>query len=248
MKRGREPTVLAAMLLALAFNAAVAVAHDTNPMGVTTGEHDHGHMVAGAMGSMSMPAHSSDMQSMGQHMVWTPVRPLTDADRRRAAELLKVIRASLEKYRDYHAALADGFLPYHPEFNEPTVHFTRQYNVVKARLKFDPASPTSLIYRRASGGKFELLGAMYTAPDDFTYDQLDARIPLSVARWHRHVNLCLPSHNEAWSKVDWSRFGNGSIVDPAACRAAGGFWASQLQGWMVHVNPWQKDAREVWGH
>ena len=31
---------------------------------------------------------------------------------------------------------------------------------------------------------------MYTAPNSFNEDNLDQRIPLSVAQWHEHVNLC----------------------------------------------------------
>jgi hypothetical protein len=44
-----------------------------------------------------------------------------------------------------------------------------------------------------SSGNYVLVGAMYSAPSDYTYDQLDAIIPLSVAHWHAHTNICLPS-------------------------------------------------------
>src|SRR2546428_6933916 len=45
-----------------------------------------------------------------------------------------------------------------------------------------------------ANGHFELVGAMYTAPARTSDDDLDRRIPLSVARWHEHVNWCLPPH------------------------------------------------------
>src|SRR5260370_8001732 len=34
---------------------------------------------------------------------------------------------------------------------------------------------------------------MYSAPADASPDQLDAIIPLSVAHWHAHTNICLPN-------------------------------------------------------
>jgi len=33
---------------------------------------------------------------------------------------------------------------------------------------------------------------MYTAPKRLSEDDLDQRIPLSVAQWHEHVNFCAP--------------------------------------------------------
>jgi len=58
---------------------------------------------------------------------------------------------------------------------------------------FDPARPGSLLYVKNSSGDYVLVGAMYSAPADYTYDQLDAIIPLSVAHWHAHTNICLPN-------------------------------------------------------
>jgi len=45
---------------------------------------------------------------------------------------------------------------------------------------------------RIANGDYVLVGAMYSAPADYTPDQLDALIPLSVAHWHAHTNICLP--------------------------------------------------------
>jgi hypothetical protein len=36
---------------------------------------------------------------------------------------------------------------------------------------------------------------MYIAPRRFGPDRLDARVPLSIARWHRHVRWCVPKHD-----------------------------------------------------
>ncbi len=38
---------------------------------------------------------------------------------------------------------------------------------------FDPAHPGSLLYVKNASGDYVLVGAMYSAPADYTYDQLD---------------------------------------------------------------------------
>ena len=38
--------------------------------------------------------------------------------------------------------------------------------------------------------EYKLEGVMFTASPDATEDELNERIPLSIARWHRHVTVC----------------------------------------------------------
>jgi len=88
---------------------------------------------------------------------------------------------------------------------------------------------------------------MYTAPKHDTEDQLDRRIPLSVAQWHRHINLCFPKKGTDLTKVAWTKLGpKGSIDTNADCDAAEGRFYPQLFGWMVHVYPWEADPSKVW--
>src|SRR2546430_6450625 len=48
-------------------------------------------------------------------------------------------------------------------------------------------------------------------PKRSTEDQLNARVPLSVAMWHLHTNLCMPPKAQQHN-ADWTRFGlKGSI-------------------------------------
>jgi hypothetical protein len=76
---------------------------------------------------------------------------------------------------------------------------------------------------------------MYTAPRRMSEAQLDARVPLSVARWHAHINICLPPQDERGS-ADRTRFGfTGSISTAEDCTRAGGRFLPQIFGWMVHV-------------
>ena len=37
---------------------------------------------------------------------------------------------------------------------------------------------------------------MYTAPYEVIEEELNRRVPLSIARWHLHTNLCLPPDAE----------------------------------------------------
>jgi hypothetical protein len=255
MTASRRPTLAVMLFLSAAVTAGTpALAQNSNPMGAMGGgAHDMSSMSSTVMDSMSSmkghDAHLGDMKNMALHMVWTPVRPATEADKRRAAELVASLRKSLAKYRDYRVAEAAGFEPLRPELKKPLVHFNRIPNLIKANYTFDPASPTSLLYKRTPDGGLELVGAMFTASSRSTPDQLNDRIPLSIARWHRHVNLCFPPRGVDLPTADWTKFGsNGSIVDRDACRAAGGLWAPQLFGWMVHVYPWEKNPQDVWAH
>ena len=124
---------------------------------------------------------------------------------------------------------------------------------IQALLKkhgFDPARPPSLLYRRDAKGRMQLVGAMYTAPADASPEELDARVPLAMARWHLHVNICTPQ--PVWDREAWARRKNGQLVfGPASpiatraeCEKEGGRFHPRLFGWMVHVNAFESDP---WG-
>jgi hypothetical protein len=150
----------------------------------------------------------------------------------------------MEKYRDYHVALNDGFKIFLPNIPQPEYHFTNYRNGFLEGFTFDPARPTSLLYRKTSSG-YELAGAMYTMPKRATEDQLDARVPLSVAMWHLHTNLCMPPRAQV-RNVDWSKFGlKGSIATQDACNVAGGRFRPSIFGWMVHVYPYEDSLDKV---
>ncbi len=70
--------------------------------------------------------------------------------------------------------------------------FTSTKWAIANAFRFNPARPTSLLYKKDSAGNFVLFGAMYTAPKRSSAAKLDERIPLGVAQWHKHVNWCLP--------------------------------------------------------
>jgi len=185
--------------------------------------------------------HAQDKADL--HLKWTAKRKTDPEDDDRAAQVVQTLRQAIEKYRDYRVALNKGFQPFQPNVPQPYYHFTKKLQGFKAALSFDPAQPTTLLYRRA-GRDYELIGAMYMAPKDANERELHALVPLSVAQWHAHVNVCIPPKGTS----DWTRFGvRGSIATEAECRKAGGRVVPQLFGWMLTVFPFEDSPEKIWG-
>jgi hypothetical protein len=86
---------------------------------------------------------------------------------------------------------------------------------------------------------------MYTMPKRATEEQLNERVPLSVAMWHLHTNLCMPPWGQPGS-ADLTKFGlHGTISTQDACAAAGGHFHPVVFGWMVHVYPYEDSLDKV---
>lgn len=192
-----------------------------------------------------------DMAMDGPHITLTPTRPLRAGDQARADSIVAIARAAAGKYRDVAVAEADGFRRFAPRVKQQRMyHYTSRTAGLKARFGFDAASPTALLYREA-GGKLELVGVMYTAPASASLEELDRRIPLSIARWHQHTNICLPPRGEDAAAAAMTgphpEFGpRGSIATEAECAEAGGRWKERMLNWMVHVNVFTDDPAGVW--
>jgi hypothetical protein len=188
------------------------------------------------------------MANMSGHMVMTTLRPLRDGDGKKADSLVEDARTAMAPYQDYRKALADGYQIFLPNIPQPQYHFTNYASGRDARLRFDPLKPTSLLYTKTTDGGYTLVGAMYTDRVDATEDELNERIPLSIARWHQHVNFCkAPEGQKAGYFGPAAKFGLlGSITTKEACEAAGGEFHPHIFGWMVHVYPYEKDPRKIW--
>jgi hypothetical protein len=196
----------------------------------------------GAMDAMSHMHH----HQMGAHMYMTKLRPATPQDWAKADDIVKELRESIEPYKDYHVALADGYRIFMPNLPQAEYHFTNYYNGFLESFSFDPARPTSLLYRKTTTG-YELIGAMYTMPKRVSEEQLNERIPLSIAQWHLHTNFCLPAKKEDRPHADWTKFGLlGSIATKQACTEAGGTFYPVIFGWMVHVYPFEDSREKIW--
>jgi hypothetical protein len=184
---------------------------------------------------------------MGPHMKMTILRDLKLGDQEKADQVVTGARKAAEKYTDYKVALADGYKIFLPNVLQKQYHFTNYRYAFEAAIDFDPEHPTSLLYEK-NGGEYKLIGVMYTAPKNANWNDLDRRIPLSIAQWHAHINLCMPPADrkkEAWGPN--AKFGLvGSITTRDACEAAGGKFMPQIFGWMVHVYPFEQKPEDIW--
>ena len=188
------------------------------------------------------------------HLTMTPRRPAAPRDSARAAAVAAELRRAIGRYADTTAAVADGFRMFAPQIkNQKVYHFTRGLNAVQEAFRFDPSKPTSLLYQKGAGGGLVLVGAMFTAPKRFSIDKLDERVPLSVARWHKHVNWCVPPRGHA---ARWLERANGHpvfgpespVATKQACDAVGGVFYESPLGWMVHANVMtSSDPAAIWG-
>ena len=204
---------------------------------------DSAAMGAMADGAMSGMDDGTMDQNMARHMRLTSIWKATHADSARAWALVRELRTALAPYHDTAAATAAGFREFLPGVKGQKVyHFTNYRNAFMARFRFDPTRPTSLLFKREADGSMKLVGAMYTAPRTFTEAQLDARVPLGIARWHEHVNWCLPRGGLRGAGLGEKRGGQpvfgpeSPIATQAVCEAVGGVFHPLLFNWMVHLN------------
>jgi hypothetical protein len=184
---------------------------------------------------------------MGPHMKMTALRTAKPGDAARAQEVAASARKASEKYIDYHTALAEGYKIFHPEIPQKMYHFTNYRYAWEAARHFNPEHPTSLLYEK-HGDDYKLIGVMYTAPKRMTEEELDERVPLSIAQWHEHVNFCAaPADRRGEGFAPHPQFGlRGSITTQEACDAAGGAFHPVIFNWMVHVYPFEKDQAGIW--
>jgi hypothetical protein len=154
-------------------------------------------------------------------------------------------RGVAEKYKDYHTALADGFNIFLPNIPQKMYHFTNYKYAFEAAFTFNPDHPTSLLYEK-HGDDYKLVGVMYTAPKRYNEADLDKRIPLSIAQWHEHVNLCMPPADRKQEALG-PKFGlHGSIATKEDCDANGGTFRPLVFNWMVHLYPLERTEAEIW--
>src|SRR5271163_644374 len=82
--------------------------HDMSQMKQDSGEDADASMHA----MTSMEGHHMDM---GPHMRMTALRAPQPSDAEKAQKVAEIARGVMEKYKDYHVALNDGFEIFHPE-------------------------------------------------------------------------------------------------------------------------------------
>jgi hypothetical protein len=242
-----KSVTIAGILLVAASPAVAQHSHDT-----TRASQDSSHMIGAA--DAAMAGHMS--AEARAHLELSPERRATRDDSVRAREVVQELRTALAKYGDTSAAVADGYRMFMPNVKTQRVfHFTNRKNAFKEAFRFDAKEPTSLLYQREADGSLKLIGAMYTAPKRTRPGKLDERMPLSIARWHKHVRWCLPRPGEA--KERWQERRDGKpvfgpespITTRQACQEVGGVFLASPLGWMIHANVFLgDDLATVFGH
>jgi hypothetical protein len=220
-------------------------------------------ILAQGMGGMAMDdprgaaAHEAMAGRMMEsaHMRMTPMRAPTHADSVRALAIADTVRRALAKYADPAVAERDGFRLFAPNArNQKVFHYTKWENALGEAFRFNPAKPTSILYKKDSAGRMNIVGAMYTMSKRTKIEQLDKRVPLSLTQWHLHTNLCVPKKGDERRYTETQNgkplFGlTGSITTRDACDAANARFTPVLFGWMVHANVFEgTDLKSVWGH
>jgi hypothetical protein len=142
---------------------------------------------------LSCPPRAHAEAGADPHMEMTKLRPLEPGDKARAETILANAKRFAERYRDYRKAEADGYSIFMPEQHQNVYHFVLPTGDSDTKAR-DLNGPHVLLYTKTDGANpgYELVGVMYTAPYDSTEEELNARVPLSIARWHIHLNLCIP--------------------------------------------------------
>jgi hypothetical protein len=206
-------------------------------------------VLAGCLGAAGALAGADSMAHMAEHMHMTELQPGKPGDQAKADAVAAAAKAAMEPYKDFHKALADGYEIFLPNVPQAIYHFTKHEYGREAWTHFDASKPTSLLYKKTADG-YTLVGAMYTDRVDAPEAELNDRIPLSVARWHQHINFCMaPAGLDPKTAYfgPTAKFGLlGSISTKDACDAAGGTFRPHLFGWMVHVYPYETDPKKVW--
>jgi hypothetical protein len=187
---------------------------------------------------------------MDPHMSMTKLRPLRPGDQAHADAIVAAAKKAAERYSDYRKAEVDGYTIFMPEQHQNVYHFILDSSRSDDKERFDPDQPRGLLYTKIDGPSpgYKLIGVMYMVRYSATEEELNARIPLSIARWHAHLNMCVPQQPEQrnWLMGDPTFGLNGSITTEEACTAAGGHFKPHLAGWMAHVYPFETDPSKVW--
>jgi hypothetical protein len=187
------------------------------------------------------------MAAMAGHMIITAIRPKEPGDDEKVQAVLDQAKATMERYQDYRKAVADGYVILHPDVKQTQYHFSNDANAKQAEISFDPTKPPALLYRRMPHQMYKLEGVMYTAKLHESEEELNRRIPLSIVRWHQHVNFCAaPADRTNEYFGAHPTFGMfGSIKTKEACDAAHGEFYPYMFNWMIHVFPYEKDFKNI---
>lgn len=171
-----------------------------------------------------------DEQSSGgmmPHQAHSAGATVSFAELKNTVAQLERTRQATAKYQDVHVAEAEGYRIMGPDFPGMGVHFV----LTLEPKEFDLEKPPILLYEKnpAVPGGFSLVGVTYlwNAAAGLDGQPLNPPFPKSLARWHRHTNICvLPG------------LANPHGLTESQCRDQGGHFVAQAP-WMVHAWIWK---------
>lgn len=175
--------------------------------------------------SVKTDATDVPIMTMGPHMQMSLKSLLKPGDKERAEAIMRQAHDVLLRYPTVEAAKKDGYKPFH-EVNQldEEIHFTSFKYAGSEGKRIDYAHPGSILFKRTRSGLVPV-GVMYSANGDAKTAELDMRVPLSFASWHRHVDLCFTSDKRMIEPRAAALFGfEGSLHTEATCEAAKGYW------------------------
>ena len=173
------------------------------------------------------PSHEEQASGMMPHQSHSAAAPITYAELKTTVTQLERARQATAKYQDVHVAEKVGYHQIGPDFPGTGIHFVQTLEP----KGFDIEKPPILIYQKnpdAPGG-YSLVGVVYlwnaaAGPDG---QPLNPPFPKSLARWHRHTNLCMAPG-----------LANPHGLTESQCREQGGRFIAEAP-WMVHAWIWK---------
>ena len=193
---------------------AAAQSTSTQPSSTPGMAMDHEHSTGMNMNHMQMHDHG-------------PSVPLSYAELTRTASLLETARRATDKYHDVHVAEADGYQAIGPDVPGMGLHYVG----MRGPEGFEIERPSILLYEKdpTAPGGLALVGVSYLlaaaeGPDE---QPIDSPFPKTLAKWHRHANICVLPDRSAKSSLSQDQ-----------CAAQGGNFTAQTQ-WMVHAWIWK---------
>ncbi|MBV9181810.1 MAG: hypothetical protein JO356_10900 [Acidobacteria bacterium] len=182
------------------------------------------------------PPHGHDGQpsaTMMTHPSPTPTASASYTELKNTVSQLERARQATAKYQDVRVAEAEGYRPLGPDIPGMGLHFVQTLEV----KQFNVEKPPILLYNKdaAVPGGYSLVAVSYlwNAAEGPDGQPLDPPFPKSLARWHRHENVCL-----------LSGLANPHGLSENQCREQGGHFVAQAP-WMVHAWIWKDNPAGV---
>jgi hypothetical protein len=185
-------------------------------------------LTTGRSFAQSLAPAEPDHGAAHMHFMHEAGPAVTFAEMRDTVSLLEEARRATEKFRDVRVAVAEGYEAIGPDVPGMGIHYIQRKG---GRDSFDLEHPPILLYEKDASvpGGYALVGVSYLFRAPAAEDDQPRNPPFakSLAKWHRHENICVLPDNSTPSGLSEEQ-----------CRAKGGHFTAETQ-WMVHAWIWK---------